>query len=126
MGGATAAGRMTSSASGCGTAMTSVGAVCTNGNESRFLTLAQLPTGITSTNTASIALNVTSTSTLPNSNGSFTGGGAFAGPTLYNANVTSSGTLAIGAVPVTSNNTSGSAFSSVPPIIGINYIIRVL
>jgi hypothetical protein len=126
MGGATAAGRMTSAASGCGTAMTSVGAVCTNGNESQFLSLAQLPTGITSANTASIALNVTSTSTLPNSSGSFTGGGAIVGPTAYNANVASSGTIAIGNAAVTSNNTSGNAHSTVQPTIGINYIIRVL
>ena len=126
MGGATAAGRMTSSASGCGTAMTSVGAVCTNGTESRILTLAQLPTGITSSNTGSIALSVTSTSTLANNSGSFTGGGAVTGPSAYNASVTSSGTLAIGAVPVTSNNTTGGAHAAVQPTIGVNYIIRVL
>ena len=117
---------MTSSASGCGTAMTSVGAVCANGTESRILTLAQLPTGITSSNTASIALSVTSTSTLANAAGSYTGGGAVTGPNAYNASVTSSGTLAIGAVPVTSNNTAGGAHSAVQPTIGVNYIIRVL
>lgn len=40
---ASAASRLTSSATGCGTAMTSVGAVCSNGVEGFALTLAQIP-----------------------------------------------------------------------------------
>lgn len=40
---ASAANRLTTSATGCGTAMTTVGATCANGGESQTLTTAQIP-----------------------------------------------------------------------------------
>jgi microcystin-dependent protein len=132
MGGASAAGRLTSSANGCGTAMTSVGAVCANGNESRALTLVQMPPHF-----HNIPFNDPGhIHTLP-----YTFGGTAAGsPGL-------SGVGAFGSVSTDSDPTGitfnspnganttysagGSAGAVVPhpivqPTIGINYIIRVL
>ena len=128
MGGASAAGRLTSAATGCGTAMTSVGAACANGNESHTLLVAELPAHYHAIpysdpgHTHTLELNAGYTVTA-------------GGTTLVGSN---------GTTATTSNNTTGITFNSpnginttystgnntahsiVQPTIGINYIIRVL
>jgi microcystin-dependent protein len=104
---------------------TVLGAV--GGAESQTLSLAQLPTGITSANAAQ-AINVTSTtaSTATGSiiSSSVTGGAArMFGSDGANVAISSSGTNSIS---VTSNNTSGNAHTIVQPTIVCNYIIRIL
>lgn len=98
------------------------------GLESETLTLAQTPTGITSANTGSIALSVVSTSNVDTGNApiSFTSGGNGAVTAAQVTSVASTGTIAIGAVPVTSNNTSGTPHPNVQPTIVCNYIIRII
>jgi len=128
MGGASAAGRLTSAATGCGTAMTSVGAACANGNESHTLLVAELPAhyhaipysdpGHTHTLELNGGYTVTAgPTTLVGSNGTTaTTSSSFTGITFNSpngANTTYS----------TGNNTPHSI---VPPLVGINYIIRVL
>jgi hypothetical protein len=122
---ASAANRLTSASAGCGTAMTSIGATCANGLESRAISLAQLPTGITS------PVTVTSnTANLVSANSgavlfSYTPGGTLAtawpnGAVItVNSSVTAAGTA-------TSNNTSGAATPFIPPTIGLIPYLRIL
>lgn len=126
--GGTAAGRLTATyfgaTGGCSAVLgTTLGAAC--GGESQVLTVAQLPTGITSSNTVSInstASNVITgvpTATLI-SGGS---GGSFVGITNGTG---ASGTLTVnGPISVTSNNTSGSGHPLVQPTILITYFIKL-
>lgn len=127
--GSSAANRLTSSSTGCGTAMTSAGTVCANGVEGSVIPLAQLPTGITSANTGSISLSVTSTvSNIDLGAGGFTAPanpGAVSGVN-GTGSVTSTGTIAIGNAAVTSNNTSGTARPNVQPTIGLIPYLRIL
>lgn len=125
--GFSAAGRLTSAATGCGTAMTTVGAACANGVEGASISLAQLPTGITSTGSISV---ISSSSDIffapsgiadaqtavgtPNSR-------LAASTTAFRSNITSTGTANL-----TSNNTSGSARPNVQPTSAVNYFLRVL
>jgi hypothetical protein len=122
-----AASRLTSSATGCGTAMTSLGAQCANGTQGSAITLAQVPTGITSANAGSIALSVSSTQQVTHEAG---GGVAVAGSAVTQIapdfTLTSTGTIGIGNAAVTSNNTSGTVRPGVQPTIAVSYILRVL
>ena len=116
--GNSAAGRLTAAATGFGVVATVLGAAST-GLESRTLSLAQLPTGITSANPASIAISVVSQDTniiagTPSSIQSGGGGNGVSSET--SAARTSIGTIPIGIVPVTSNNTSCAAHSIIPPM----------
>lgn len=133
MPGFSAANRLTSSASGCGTAMTSVGAACANGLESITQTLAQVPAGITSAQNG-IAFSAVTTSGLkyvgaPNwttSGTCCTGGTQNTGQstnTLTVGDITVNGTLNVAA---TSNNTSGQPMPNVMPAVGVTYLLRVL
>jgi hypothetical protein len=122
-----AASRLTGASTGCGTAMTSVGAVCANGVEGFATTLAQLPTGIQSGGTYSLSI----TNVLTNPNGGYGAISYQAGATGVvnvwstggiinnNTGVTASGTS-------TSSNTSGTAHPSVQPTIGVTYLLRVI
>jgi hypothetical protein len=127
MGGVTAAGRLTVVAQGCGTAMTTVGAFCANGTESHALTANEMPSHFHSIpyndpgHSHTIAILV--------------GGTASGAPGLSGVGAGSTGTSTnnTGITFNTSNGTNttfstgGSvAFAKVPPLIGINYIIRVL
>jgi microcystin-dependent protein len=124
--GGSAANRITNAGSSIvGTTLGAAG-----GAETETLTLAQLPTGITSANTAAIGLSVTSTGNVdlggspvsdPGTGGS---GGHITGASV--GSVGSSGTLAIGAVPVTSNNTSGNAHPIMQPTLIGNFILRIV
>lgn len=109
----------TSTYAGCTTSPTTLGAFC--GSQSQQLQLSQLPTGITSGNTAAIALSVLSTNyvinnTSPPAGSSPQGGNAVTWPTgALVGQITSSGTIAIGNAAVTSNNTTGNPHSIVSP-----------
>lgn len=125
-----AANRLTSAGTGCGTVMQSVGAVCANGVEGFALTLAQLPTGITSSGSNSVTvtsnLNLAGTSGNVSVSGGATGVAAESPASSNNTwtNVNSmSGSVSISS---TSNNTSGAAHPNVPPTIGVTYLLRVL
>ena len=117
--GGTAAGRMTSSAAGCGSALTSMGVVCANGSESRALSAGQIPT-ITSGGSASVSGALTAMTFLQDS--SYAAGGIG----IHLSQNTSIGFSASGSASVTSNNTGGGAHSIVPPTIGVNFFLRVL
>lgn len=96
------------------------------GAQSQTLQLGQLPTGISSNNLSSIPLSVLSTiSNITFSPNAFTtpgGANGFFGVSSQGS-VTSTGSLSIGAVTVTSNNTFGGAHENVQPTIITNYII---
>jgi microcystin-dependent protein len=126
--GGVAAGRLTS-ASSMGTGL--LGQV--GGGETETLTLAQLPTGITSANPAAIGLTVTSGSSVVGGSlaGALVGAGGasaelFNPGTAFNVAPISTGTIAIGAASVTSNNTSGNAHPIVPPTAVVNFILRIV
>lgn len=122
--GNSAAGRLTNSYFGA--TATTLGA--SGGGESFALTLAQLPSGITSANTAAIALSVTSSvSNIDLGSGNFT---APANPgSVQGVNgtgpVTSTGNIAIGSAAVTSNNTSGSAHRTVQPTMLATFYMKL-
>lgn len=98
------------------------------GTESKTLSLAQLPTGITSANASqniavSSAANVTQNAvyiSYPNA-----GGG---GTTVLNVSPTNNSLVSTGSnsISVTSNNTSGNAHSVVQPSAIVNYAIRLV
>ena len=129
-----AAGRLTSSATGCGTAMTTVGAVCANGLEGYSLTAAQIPS-ITAAN-ASVSLSVSTTTNnwvagnTSDSTAVSAGGAGTAytvstavGPVVSKQPASGSAT---GSVSVTSNNTSGAVHPEVQPTIGLVPFLRVI
>lgn len=133
MPGFAAANRLTNSATGCGTAMTSVGAVCANGIEGSTIPLAQLPS-ITSSVTQSITVapaggRYIATATVALNDSSVNAGGASTalplsiGGTWGGSPQSLSGSNTI---TVTSSGTSGSARPNVMPVIGVTYILRVL
>lgn len=102
------------------------------GSETIALTVAQLPTGITSSG-AGVGGSFTSNSPyFFNSNGNpvvssaSTGGpnSLVAGTSAFVGNVT--GSISTSGLAVTSNNTSGGAHPNAQPTIVCNYIIRVL
>jgi len=120
MGGSTAS-RLTNS--GSSIVGTKLGA--TGGGETQTLTLAQLPTGITSAN-ASQTINVTSSVGGILSGGSFQ---QFTGGTVNSIQNGSIGTVTStgnNSISVTSNNTGGNAHPIVQPTIVCNYIIRII
>ncbi len=129
MPGFSAANRLTSSGTGCGTAMTSVGASCPNGVEGSVIPLGQLPTGITSAN-GSQAITVTSINMLVDATGvllDFNPPNASGFRTVNNtASLRTQISTANNSISVTSNNTSGTARPSVPPVVGVTYLLRVL
>lgn len=123
---ASAANLLTSSATGCGTAMTTVGAVCANGKEGYALSLAQLPTGISSTGTNTVIVNssvdVVQNGTISSAvAGGTVGGFNTTAPT--NAHLTSSGS---NSTTVASTNTNGTAHPTVQPTIGLIPYLRIL
>lgn len=94
------------------------------GLESQTLTLAQLPTGITSSGSNTITVTapannfVTGTPTSLNTSA----GGS---PQATNVLANSSSASGLNSISVTSNNTSGSAHNIVQPTIICNYILRI-
>jgi microcystin-dependent protein len=122
--GGSAASRLTNSGSGIvGATLGAVG-----GGETQTLTLAQLPTGITSRN-ASQAINVSGTNLIAlKSSGPADNFGSIAGSGQWD-NITQGVTInstGNNDITVTSNNTSGNAHPIVQPTIVCNCIIRVI
>lgn len=116
---ASAANRMTSASTGCGTAMTAVGAVCANGAESRTMTIAQMPshnhtlTDPGHTHTIGAALNFTGILNIQ--------GGASANINLQGQTI-SSATTGI----TLSATGGGTAAPNVMPTIGLIPYLRIL
>jgi hypothetical protein len=127
----TAASRLTSSFFGSGANAINTGA----GSESQTLTLAQLPTGITSINSNAVSVSVLSSqSGIPSGatrgDALANGTGAWYGPAslspLSVGQITSAGTIAIGQIGSASNNTSGSAHPIVGPMVTAECVVVVL
>jgi hypothetical protein len=121
-----AAGRLTSSASGCGTAFTSVGTRCANGNQSKTIGVTNIPSGIP------VSVSGTITVTSNNSNivhdpgiiSSNAGGGA---TKQLSASASSIAETSSGSNSMTGTASgSGTAISNVPPVVGVTYLLRVL
>lgn len=120
----TAANRMTSSSTGCGTAMTSVGASCANGMESQTLVTANMPPYSPSGSIASVTSSA---------NGLFAtyviSGGA--GPQLWATNNGTPGTWPL-AFTTTSTFTGGAQGGTSIPVVGVQpslavtYLLRVI
>ena len=122
----TSAARLTSTYFGGNSA--NLGA--TGGSESDTLSLAQLPTGITSagTNTINVAGNqgnmVQNNGSINTLNAAGGSSGAFSAPGLVSSfTPTASGSNAINVI---SNNTSGAPHKTVQPTIICNYVIRII
>lgn len=95
------------------------------GAENHTLTLAQLPTGITSSGSNNISVT-SATNTLTNVTLSSRPNGGGSTSDVYNAAIgpiTASGSNSIA---VTTNNTSGSSHNNIQPSIACNYIIRII
>lgn len=124
----TAANRLTSASTGCGTAMTSVGAACANGGESRLIQRSDLPN--VAPTFAGAASNLSQgnilqfggsfISNIPNSGGL---GHGFnnADPTQILPSV-----IPQGAVQSLNGGVSQTASPMTPPIVGVTYLLRVL
>ena len=128
MGGASSAGRLTSSATGCGTSMTAVGAACANGSESHTLVVAEIPAhyhAIPFSDPGHVH-------TIPVTwGGTAAGSPGLSGLALSGSESTSNVQTGITLNSPNGSNTTysaggGTAHSIVQPTIGINYIIRVL
>lgn len=116
--GSTAANRLTGASTGCGTAMTSVGAVCANGAESHALTIAELAAHThTITDPGHVHGGVPQKlNTIPP--------GSPSTNTLVDATLGNSASATTG---ITVNSTgSGTAHPIVNPNIGVTYLLRVL
>jgi microcystin-dependent protein len=122
MGGA-AAGRLTVASSGFPT--TTLGGA--GGSEAIALALANLPTGITSANTAGVAVSVASTVAdvlrggVSDNFTSAVGSGQF--DNLTKNTITSTGTIGIGTAAVTSNNTGNIPHQNVAPVLITNFAL---
>lgn len=119
-----AAGRLTLS-SGCGTAMTSMGATCAGSAEARAIALAQLPAGITSSGINMVSVRSTISNILSggvsDNYTSVAGTGTFNSPTRSQITSTDNNTT-----NVTSTNTLGSPIATLDPNLAVYTYIRVL
>lgn len=120
--GGSAANRLTSSATGCGTTMNTIGAVCANGNESQTITVAQMPVhthGVTDTgHTHSVSGGTVGGTSVTQ----FTGATPASGPSNSSGITIVSNTTGISI----QNEGGNGAHPVVNPNIGVSYILRVL
>jgi microcystin-dependent protein len=104
----------------------------TGGGQTQTLTLAQIPTGITSGGNNSISVNPPFSNTYPATGGNITnevgavGAGSVNFPKSTGTWGTASSMTGTASIAVTSNNTGGNAHPIVQPTIVCNYIIRIL
>jgi microcystin-dependent protein len=106
----------------------------TGGSSSHTLTVAELPTGITSTGSNAITvtsqngqLGIPTTTAAANISGSATGSGGAVGPASSSSSWGGVNSLSgTNTINVTSNNTSGSAHDIVQPTILCNRIMRII
>jgi microcystin-dependent protein len=128
MPGSAAAGRLTAAAAGCGTAMTVVGTACANGSEGHALTVAEIPAHF-----HSISISDPGHQHTYNDSSATSGGGGYQYYIPISSFTNSTGVAVTGIHLTSPNGTDttysaggGTAFAKVPPLLGINYIIRVL
>ena len=128
MPGFSAAGRLTSSTTGCGTAMTSVGAVCALGTEGHQLTSTEIPA-----HAHAIPLSDPGHTHTYQDSTVVTGGGGTSvfigiGAQTLSTSLNATGITFPGALGNNStNNAGGNGFhTSVQPTIGLVYLLRVL
>lgn len=120
-----AANVLTSSATGCGTAMTSVGAVCSNGTESLTVLTANLPayTPAGSVSVASVSTQIVTSSSgfasVVNTGG---GQGAFAG----NSGQAASQQTSTGNLSGTAQGGTSLPIPRTQPTIAVSYLLRVI
>jgi hypothetical protein len=124
MPGFSAANRLTSSATGCGTAMTSVGAVCANASESSTIATANLPPytpsgTMSALSTVGNVLQGTPITIFPSGGGGAVG--AVNSVTLTSGTLTSNGTL-VGSA----QGGSSTAIPRIMPVVGVTYLLRVI
>lgn len=119
----TAANRLTSAATGCGTAMTSVGAVCANGNESHTLTVTELAAHTHANSLSDPGHSHSTNANIQNAAVGVAADGVIVipsnGAATVNANTTG----------ISINNASaggGGAHPVTQPTIGTGYLLRVL
>lgn len=115
---ASAAGRLTSAATGCGTAFTTMGGTCANSSESKTLTAAQIPAAIPYTDPGHAHVETFS---------------AAGGSNTFLVNALGSGVIgntnqstASSTTGITINPGGGAAHSIIPPIIGLIPYLRIL
>lgn len=123
MPGFSAAGRLTSSSTGCGTAMTSVGARCVNGSESHTLSIAEMPSH---THTPTLtdpghAHNIVQGNAAVSSPGT----AVLASSNNFGSNAASVSTTTGISLTIASVG-GGGAHSIVMPVVGVTYLLRVL
>lgn len=131
--GSTAANRMTSATTGCGTAFTTMGVVCANGTESWILTTAQMPSHFHGAGIYDPTHNHAYSRANVSANGA-TGGGNANSLALGSPLVTDNTTFAATGVRVNSSNGidttystgGGGAHPSVQPTMGLYPWLRVL
>jgi microcystin-dependent protein len=118
--------RLTSSAAGCGTNFSTVGATCANGSESHTLTIAELAAH-SHTATDSGHQHATASGTVygGTSTGGFTTGPTTAPAGTVNLQASVSTGFASASITV-ANAGGGSAHAIVQPTIAVNYLLRVL
>jgi hypothetical protein len=129
------AGRLTSSANGCGTAMSSLNAACANGNESTALTTAALPAYTPSGSIGNGAITTTTSSSVTNgvvgenqtSQWQYAGFDSQDNICCFTIGITSSSSSSQAASSFTGNAQGGSSspFPRVMPTIGEQYIMRI-
>jgi microcystin-dependent protein len=128
--GGTAAGRMTAANGFDGTILGNGG-----GSQTETITLAQLPTGITSSNTAAIAGTITGTATsiedgqINNAAGADTAyptNQTGTNPSPVTMSVSGTASIPIGGANVTSNNTGGQALPIIQPTLVVNKLLRII
>jgi hypothetical protein len=121
----TPANRLTTASSGCGTAMTSMGASCANGTESKTLTTSQIPSGLSAAVSGAISVISTIANILrADVHDNYTSAPGDAGPiqTVTNGTVTSTGTASLTGTA----GGSDAAHSTVDPNIALYVFLRVL
>jgi hypothetical protein len=131
MGGSSAAGRLTNAPTGCGTAMTTVGAICANGHEGSNITQSQLPLVSATFGGGTTLGGDFASSDISGQTAAFNEGTASVGYPLFglnhHGNVTITGSITFpGGASGGVYMGSGQARPAVQPTIGLNYIIRVL
>jgi hypothetical protein len=135
LGGAAAAGRLTSAGTGCGTAFTSVGVICGNGTQSHTLSVPELAqhhhsAGISDPGHGHTVNQSFAWLSSACSHCGIGGGGDFGGPgtTSISINNNTTGIHVNGGGlgnDVTYDAGSNQPFPLVPPVIGVNYLVRV-
>lgn len=132
MPGFSAANRLTASANGCGTAMTSVGAICANGNESQTLTIAQMPSHFHAAgifdpgHTHGVSSGIFGSSGLTFNYAGAGGQGGFGAGIVINAAATGVRVTSSNGLDTTYSNGSNGPHPIVLPVVGVTYLLRVL